>query len=357
MTEVPRSDPTGRIKTIAAIAITLAVSSVCFRLLIFGRLEHTSLVFIGIPAILAIVTAMFPVPKTTTGVILQSIALALLLAGVALGEAFVCILFAAPLFFFVGTLIGLFLDYARQARGKPTDRPLTLRSVVLIVAVLAPPSLEGVVPGFELERHETVTATRLVQASANDIATLLAQSPRFDRPLPLFLQLGFPRPGVTEGTGVRPGDVRRVQFLHGHHPGTLVLAVRDFGPGHVDFDIQSDDSYITHWLSWQRSEVRWRPVGSALTEVSWTLMYRRRLDPAWYFAPLERHGVRLAAAYLIDTLATPDQTSPKAESEKVETTFQLALGDVYAPRSGARQKYGSEAELARFPGLFEAKLR
>jgi hypothetical protein len=39
--------------------------------------------------------------------------------------------------------------------------------------------------------------------------------------------------------------------------------------------------------------------------VTWTLSYRRRLDPAFYFAPLERYGVRLAADYLIATLATP----------------------------------------------------
>jgi hypothetical protein len=29
------------------------------------------------------------------------------------------------------------------------------------------------------------------------------------------------------------------------------------------------------------------------------------LDPAWYFAPLERYGARLAAGYLVETLATP----------------------------------------------------
>ena len=37
----------------------------------------------------------------------------------------------------------------------------------------------------------------------------------------------------------------------------------------------------------------------------WTLRYRRLLDPAWYFGPWERYAVRLAAGYLIDTVATP----------------------------------------------------
>jgi hypothetical protein len=71
------------------------------------------------------------------------------------------------------------------------------------------------------------------------------------------------------------------------------------------FTVASDSSYITHWLAWEDAAVRWEPVGRGRTRVTWTLRYRRRLDPAWYFAPLERYGVGLAAGYLIETLATP----------------------------------------------------
>ena len=45
--------------------------------------------------------------------------------------------------------------------------------------------------------------------------------------------------------------------------------------------------------------------------MTWTLSYRRRLDPAWYFAPLERYGVGLAAGYLIETLATPPRAAAR----------------------------------------------
>ena len=59
------------------------------------------------------------------------------------------------------------------------------------------------------------------------------------------------------------------------------------------------------WLSWRRAEVSWREVAPGRTEVTWTLHYWRRLDPSWYFGPLERYGVGLAAGYLIETLAAP----------------------------------------------------
>ena len=67
----------------------------------------------------------------------------------------------------------------------------------------------------------------------------------------------------------------------------------------------SDSSYITHWLTWRDSNVEWKSVAPGQTAVTWTLRYRRRLDPAWYFVPIERYGARLAAQYLIETLATP----------------------------------------------------
>jgi hypothetical protein len=46
-------------------------------------------------------------------------------------------------------------------------------------------------------------------------------------------------------------------------------------------------------------------VDAATTSVTWTIRYRRDLDPAWYFGPMERFIVKRAADYLIDSVATP----------------------------------------------------
>jgi hypothetical protein len=121
----------------------------------------------------------------------------------------------------------------------------------------------------------------------------------------MFLRLGFPTPGATSGSGLRPGDSRQIEFRHGHHPGVLTLTVSRSEPGRVLFFASDDTSYITHWLSWRSAEVTWREIAADRTEVQWTLRYRRRLDPAWYFQPLERYGVEQAAGYLIGALATP----------------------------------------------------
>jgi hypothetical protein len=288
-----RAERTARL-TVVAIVVTLVVVSVAHRLLVVKHLEHTSLVFIGLPA-LAAITLLHTRPRTAIGVVNKVIAILLCLSGILFDEGLICILMAAPIFFLVGTAIGLVIN--KMTGGK-------WRGAVSLV--LVPVSLEGVVPSLAFDREEQVTVTRTVEATPERVRFALASTPRFDRDLPRFFRLGFPRPMHTAGDGLRIGDERRVTFAHGqHHAGALVMRVARVDAASVAFTSASDSSYITHWLSWEAAEVRWAPVGAGRTRVTWTLRYRRRLDPAWYFAPLERYGARLAAGYLIETLATP----------------------------------------------------
>jgi hypothetical protein len=62
---------------------------------------------------------------------------------------------------------------------------------------------------------------------------------------------------------------------------------------------------MTHFLDWRESIVRWESIDAQTTKVTWTVNYRRGLDPSWYFGPMERYAVHLAAGYLIESVATP----------------------------------------------------
>ena len=220
------------------------------------------------------------------------IAIALCMSGIVFGEAFVCIVMASPVFFLIGTLATVILRWQRRR--------------TLGLMLILPLGFEGVFPQFDSWREESVTVLGVVSADADAVRAALASPMRFEAPLPPFLRMGFPTPGVTTGSGLDVGDLRSVEFVHGgHHPGRLALEVTSATPGAVTFSAVADDSYITHWLSWRTAEVRWRQVAPGKTLVEWTLSYRRRLDPMWYFGPLERHGVRLTAEYLLETLSTP----------------------------------------------------
>ena len=286
-----------------ALAIIAAVTaaSVCFHLLTRQHLEHTALVFIGIPAVLAVAVVLAPRPASAHGVAARAVTLGLLIAGIVFAEGFVCLLFASPLFFGIAALCTVVSERSRRRTGGSGAK-----TYALMLVLLSPAALEGVVPGWETGREEAVTVERTVVGSPEQVRAALARTPDFRAPLPALLQLGFPTPAATSGSGLAVGDTRRVWLEHGHHgSGALVMRVAESAPDRVVFTADADGSYVVHWLTWRGAEVRWSAVDDGHARVRWTLRYRRRLDPSWYFGPVERFGARTAAGYLIETLATP----------------------------------------------------
>ncbi len=283
--------------TLIFLILAVSAGSVMYRLIVRGRLEQTAVLFVGIPAVLAVLLAMMPNAKSAKGGIIRGLALFLLLSGPLLGEGFICILMASPIFFLVGLIVGAIVDSNRERRQT------TLSCVVLL---LLPISIEGSSPRLSFNREETVQASQVVNGSEQDVRVALSHSPRTDLPLPLYGRLGFPRPTKAWGDGLEIGATRTIHFAGGEgKPGDLLLKVSESRTGYVRFDAISDHTKIAHWLNWQSSEIEWTAVDAQHTRVSWTLHFERRLDPAWYFRPWERYATRLAAEYLIRANATP----------------------------------------------------
>jgi hypothetical protein len=285
--------------TLATLIIALACGGVLYRVLAHARLEQTAALFIGLPAVLAALLALSPRAEGATATILKGMTIALLMSGPVLAEGFICVVMAAPLFYLVGIVVGLIIDHSRRK-----DRPIGLRVLILLPLLVA--SMEGTTPGLTLPAREAVTVTRMVSAAPADVERALGRAPRFDAKLPPFLRMKFPLPAAASGDGLAIGAARTIHFAGGEgKPGDLLLRVTGRGPASVTFTAQSDTSHIAHWLTWRSSHVSWRAAGDGRTEVRWTIVYDRELDPAWYFGPWERYATRLAAGYLIDTLATP----------------------------------------------------
>ena len=284
-----------KVRRFGVVLLALVAASYAFRVLGNVGLQHTSLVFIGIPALLAWIVASSAPPKTAFGSVMRTTTLALLISWIFLGEAFVCVLMAAPIFYLVGWFI------ARAKQRLEGRGPTSIAAILLI-----PLALEGTHPALSTSRAREVVVVDVVAGSVDHVRARLAETPRFDRELPRFFRLGFPTPVEASGRGLEIGDRRVIPFAHGgHHPGELVLTVVESTPTRARFAVVSDDSYITHWLSWRDAVVELTDAGHGRTSVRWTLRYARRLDPSWYFDPLEKYGVTLAGRYLLATLTTP----------------------------------------------------
>jgi hypothetical protein len=298
--------PTRARITITAIIVSVTIASIAYRVILGAGLQQTAALFVGLPALLAIAVVFLVSPRSAVGVACKAVTVGMLVSVVALGEGFLCVAMSAPLFYLIAVVVGFGIDRARRRFEAGAFTTFTCIAALVFV----PLSLEGVTSATSLNRDEWVTATRLVNATPADVARSLLEPPRFDRALPPYLRAGFPRPVSTRIENgkrwivrLRGGETR----LNGTEPtaGDLVLQLLESGPGVVRWRAVSDDSHMTHFLRWREATVRWRAVDEHRTEVTWSLRFRRGLDPAWYFGPWERYAARLAAQYLIDAVATP----------------------------------------------------
>jgi hypothetical protein len=297
-------------RTLATIIGGVAVVAIAYRLLVAHGLAQTSALFIGLPALLSIFVVLSVTPQSAVGVALKATTVGLLVSMMFLWEGALCVLMSAPLFYAVAVAIATAVDALRRSGDRPTS---IASCIVLLVAV--PMSLEGVTPLTTLNRTDLVTESKVVRASSRDVERALFELPRFERgrPRPFFLRAGFPTPTTTRiertdsGTRwivtMRGGEM----LLNGMEAktGELVLNLEEAQPGLVRWHALADTSHMTHFLTFEDSVVRWEPIDAGTTRVTWTLRYRRGLDPAWYFGPVERYAVTLAARYLIDAVATP----------------------------------------------------
>lgn len=126
---------------LAGIIVALAAGGIAYRLLVSHRLEQTSALFIGIPSLLAVILALTPRAKSVMGIVFKGMTIALLLSAPLLGEGFICILMAAPIFYLVAFIVALVI---RRIRRSPNLGPGGMLGLSLVPLLLM--SLEGTEP-------------------------------------------------------------------------------------------------------------------------------------------------------------------------------------------------------------------
>jgi hypothetical protein len=278
-----------------------------------GGLNQTSLFYIGLPAVLAILLVVARPASNPYSLVLRGATLFLLIAVIFLGEGFICVLLAAPIVYAVALLIAAGIAAHRRNQHDRGPRVLLLPALLLALA-----ATEGTTSFLTLPTAQTVTATRTVAATADQVRAALARPLRFSTDPPAgMLALGFPRPLADHPDGLTPGAQRRIVFagaahrgtpLHQHHwgtaPSTLVLQLDSVGPRELDYRAAADGTPIATWLNWRTARISWKPVAGG-TEVSWTLTFDRRLAPSLYWTPIERVVAGRAAGYLVGALDLP----------------------------------------------------
>jgi len=278
-------------KQLYVVVAVLVIASVAFRLIDGYHFEQTSILFIGLPALITLLMVKYTsTPKSPYGISFRVITIFLLMSSILLGEGIVCVLFAAPIFYGLAALL-VFVSVYLEKRNKSN-----LNSIVLLplVVLLAQP-----LDFIKEPKIQTVETISIVQKGSS-IETF-NQEPNLMKNLPSFFKIGFPKPvGISE-SGTELGDHRNIEFESSTKGiGTLSLEVVERSVSSITFKAISDDTHVNHWLTWKQMKVELIDTNTEQPKIIWTTQYQCDLGPSWYFEPLEEIAVKKMNKHLID---------------------------------------------------------
>lgn len=286
--------------------LTIGAAGIFYHMLVRNSLNHSAALYIGLPFLLALGLSLTPKSQTTMGATMKGLTIALLLSAPVFMEGFLCIVLASPILYSVAALVAYLINRSKSNASK--GKRIQASAFTFFFALFA---LEGTHPGLTFERSAHTQYSKVIQSDIKNIRHQLSQPIAPFSARPVFLKL-FPAPDSVSGQGLAPGDTRDVQFTYhkwfitNTHTGTTRFTVEESSNTYLRFAIPHDDSYISHYLDWKSSEIWLEPLGTDRTRVTWKLSYDRKLDPAWYFGPMQKYAVWLAAKVLVDHVATPD---------------------------------------------------
>ena len=274
------------------IIIVLVIANIAFRLLNEIRIEQTSILFVGIPALITILLIKYSkTPKSAAGVVFTTVTIFLLLASILLGEGMVCIIIMAPIFYMIAGIIVLIINLLKK-RDKSKLNSYILIPVLFILA-----------QGYEINAEpELLKVTTEVEVKGYKSLTDFNKTPNFLKNYPSFFKIGFPEPIGIEGQGIQVGNYRKIQFKSKTKGvGILHLEIKNKTENSITFNVVSDNTHIHHWLSWKTMKATIQHNDNGTSSITWDTYFTCDLGPSWYFKPTEKYGVQAMNEHLINS--------------------------------------------------------
>lgn len=278
------------------------------RTILDSSFKHTALLYVLIPYCVAVVIYLFmPQPQgryrwQRFARHMFSAIIVMLATSALLFEGFICVLMFMPIYIFFAIL-----GFAFAPKEFPTKNNTDVFRVSVMPIAIALLSLEGINSAMSMERENSVTRSHIVHLTPAQIHANLAKPIHLDAGRPAFLSL-FPLPSHVEAGSLRAGDIHKAHFKYKRwgidgvnvKTGQTWLKIASVNPLHVKTKVVKDTSYFAHYLTIHGTDIRLRPIDSKTTQISLTIHYRRELDPAWYFGPLQKIAIKQSGDYLID---------------------------------------------------------
>ena len=290
-----------RMKATAYILLIGGVSFLIHALFTVG-LGHSALLYMLIPyGISVIITFLrsYDEPKTRGeryGRHIGNAFIVLLASSIVLLEGVVCVIFFFPIYFIIVTI--------EYAFAPSDDNNSKLRSV-WVPAIVLVMSLEGTTDFLSLDRNYSVSVTKVTSLSVSEVKENLASPFNLDKKRDWMLSV-FPMPYQIEAGSLKAGDVHKIKtryhrwFVTNTHEGEAELLIEHVGDKRVRTKMVSDTTYFSTYLALNGTQIDFESLATGGTEITLKIDFERKLDPAWYFGPLQKMAVSKMAEFLID---------------------------------------------------------
>ena len=294
-----------RMSTIAYLLI-IGVMSLTIHLLFIGGLGQSGVLYMLIPySISLLITVVRPYGenKSTFSKYVSHMATALMVflaTSVVLREGFVCVVFFFPIYFIIVSFAYL-LSSGSAEKPEGGDK---LRSVVIPILIMLA-SLEGTTELITFERSSSVSISKVSSLSVAQIKENLAMPFDLDKSRHWMLMI-FPMPYHIEAGSLNAGDIHKVKtryhrwFVTNTHEGEAELLIEQVGPQDIRTKLLSDTTYFSSYLALNGTHINFQSLETGETKITLQIDFERKLDPAWYFQPVQELGVSKMAEFLID---------------------------------------------------------
>jgi hypothetical protein len=198
--------PYNRSQTIRIIFI-VAVIAIVIRVILDSRFATSALLYLAVPFVVSVLIHQF-IPyeeETSRGRQLinhlRDATVVMLATSFILFEGFICVLMFMPIYYICTSIYYAFT----------WNRNVSKMNVVVLPAVVAVLSVEGMFPGTSLPRKADITHVQIVNGTIPKLKANMAQPIIFDQERNWFLSI-FPLPVAVEAGSLNVGDVHRLDF-------------------------------------------------------------------------------------------------------------------------------------------------
>lgn len=284
--------------------LLIGVGSLTVHFLLRDELHTSALLYVGLPYLGAVaITILRPaVPGTRVWRRFLDFSLTSLIvllgSSIVLFEGFVCVVMFLPIYFLIATACFVFLRLEEWVGERSKNL------VVVFPLVILASSFEGTTEELSFERVSHATATVTADLTPEQIMANLTRPVDLERDRHWLLSV-FPMPYRVEAESLAPGAIHSLHtryhrwFVANTREGVLRLEIVDVEPTRIRTRIVEDTTYHAAYLKQIGTEVSLTPLSGGATEISLRIDYRRNLDPAWYFHPLQQYAMSRMAEFFV----------------------------------------------------------